>query len=116
MITGIGIDIEAIARFRKSSRDNHFLRLIFTDTEIKYCQSKHEPYISFAGKFCAKEAVIKANKIKLQVKDIEIRNDKSGKINVLVKGKAAPHILCSISHTEDYAVALAIMQEERGVN
>src|SRR3989338_5418290 len=101
MIAGIGIDIEAVARFKESYTDPYFLRLIFTPGEIEYCQRKHEPYISFAGKFCAKEAVIKASTERLQAKEIEILNEDSGKITVSVKGQAAPHIVCSISHTED---------------
>ena len=70
---------------------------------------KKEPYISFTGKFCAKEAVIKASNEKLAMKDIEILNKKSGKLKVLIKGRENSAIQCSISHTNDYAVAFVVI-------
>src|SRR3989344_2100696 len=107
MISGIGVDIESIKNFKKSYKDKHFLNLIFTKEEIRYCQSKKEPYISFAGKFCAKEAVIKAYDKKISIKNIEIINLKSGKIRVKINGKINNKIKCSISHKKDYAIAFA---------
>ena len=111
MITGIGIDLEVIERFRKACTDDHFLNLIFTKREIAYCRRKKEPPISFAGKFCAKEAVIKSCKEKIAMKDIEIRNSPSGKLQIYLRGKREPSVLCSISHTEEYALALAIIDD-----
>lgn len=111
MISGIGVDIESITNFKKSYKDKHFLDLIFTKEEIKYCQSKKEPYISFAGKFCAKEAVIKAHNKKILIKNIEIINLKSGKIIVKINGRINNKIKCSISHKEDYAVSFVTIED-----
>ena len=52
-----GIDIVEITRFRKMC-DEHsmFIRDIFTEKEIEYCQSRKDSYIHFAGRFAGKEA------------------------------------------------------------
>jgi len=109
MISGIGIDIENINRFEALSEE--FLKLTFTDKEIEYCKDKVNPSQSFAGKFCAKEAIIKASDIKISVKDIEILNNEDGKVIVNLQGQRKENILCSISHNKDYAIALAIINE-----
>ncbi|MDP3734729.1 MAG: holo-ACP synthase [Nanoarchaeota archaeon] len=111
MITGIGVDIESAQRFKESYQDEHFINLIFTKQEIAYCNTKKEPYVSFAGKFCAKEAVIKASEQKRNMKSIEILNDDSGKVKVSIDGHENKHIFCSISHTSDYAVAFVIINK-----
>ena len=67
------------------------MNLIFTEEEIKYCKNKKEPYISFAGKFCAKEAVIKAYGKKIPFTNMEI-NAQSGKPAVYVNGKKRRNI------------------------
>lgn len=112
MISGIGADIESIARFKKTRYNKRFLEIIFTKNEIRYCRCKNKPYISFAGKFSAKEAVIKAYDRGISFKDIEIVNLKSGKIAVLINGKRNNHIFCSISHTEEYALAFVIIEKK----
>ena len=51
-ILGIGVDIENIDRFTKDEGiDKHFLRLIFTDNEIKQTFSMKVPAPSLAAKF-----------------------------------------------------------------
>lgn len=111
MILGVGVDIESIKKFKKVSKDKNFLGLIFTEREIKYCQSKKEPYISLAGKFCAKEAVIKAHGKKIPMKKIEIINLESSKLAVKINGKENKKIKSSISHVEDYAIAFAVINK-----
>ncbi len=61
-IMGIGVDIEDIARFRKLpyAKNKSFYGKVFTKKEIAYCLKKPDPYPSFAARFAAKEAVIKA--------------------------------------------------------
>ncbi|MDO8480284.1 MAG: holo-ACP synthase [Nanoarchaeota archaeon] len=110
MIQGVGIDIESVSRFRKECKNKRFLELIFTNREIAYCQLKKEPFRSFAGKFCAKEAVMKATSERLAMKDIEIRNLSTGKIQVAIHGKAKKGLHCSVSHEERYATACAILE------
>ena len=96
-----------------TSENENFINIIFTKKEIDYCRAKSEPYISFAGKFCAKEAVLKAVNTKLGMKEVEIINSSSGKPFVYIKGKKKNNISCSISHTEEYAVAFVVVNKER---
>lgn len=112
MISGVGIDIESVQRFKESYQDSNFINLIFTKSEITYCQAKKEPYISFAGKFCAKEAIIKASDKILSIKSIEVINEDSGKIKIMIDGKINHQIHCSISHTADYAVAIVVIEKK----
>ena len=111
MIIGIGVDIESINRLKNLCKDKHFLSLIFTNRERCYCQKMKEPYISYAGKFCAKEAVIKANPKKLDIKDIEIINASNEKLEVYIKRKKMSSIHCSISHTKTHAIAFAVIEK-----
>ncbi len=107
-IIGIGVDIADIGRFRKLpyQKNKSFYQQIFTKKEIDYCLKKADPYPSFAVRFAAKEAVIKALP-KLP------RN--FHKIEILMKGKKpyvrvyAKKALISLSHTSDKAIAFAVI-------
>ena len=106
MINGVGVDIESTKKFKNVSSE--FLNLVFTLKEIEYCKKKKEPHICFAGKFCAKEAVIKSFSKKIFIKDIEIINEEEGKPQVYIKREFKKNIQCSISHTNEYAIAYVI--------
>nr|AQS28766.1 hypothetical protein [uncultured archaeon] len=108
MIEGIGVDIEEIQRF-KTKKIEKFLNSVFTKREIAYCENKKDPSMSLAGKFCAKEAVIKASKKALSPREIEILNKKDGKVKVYISGSYKKNILCSISHTKRNAIAFVII-------
>jgi len=61
-IIGIGIDATDIPRIEKSIArfGNRFLQRVFTDGEIAYCSAKHHSSPSYAARFAAKEAAMKA--------------------------------------------------------
>lgn len=103
----IGVDIEKTKRF-KLHKNFELIKLIFTKKEIAYCQKK-EPHIAFTGKFCAKEAIVKAYKGQIDIRNIEVLNSSSGDPEIYISGKKMENIQCSISHTDDYAVAVAII-------
>ncbi|MBI2136179.1 4'-phosphopantetheinyl transferase superfamily protein [Candidatus Woesearchaeota archaeon] len=109
MVASIGIDIEKVARFKKICSDKNFMELVFTKNEIAYCNFRDKPYIHFAGRFCAKEAIIKAYPKKIHFKSIEICSLASGKLQVKIKKKINHKIMCSISHTDTLAIAFAVM-------
>lgn len=124
MIKGIGIDVVDVKRIEKIAGrlDNKFLNRVFTEEEIKYCLSKKNKFQHFAGRFASKEAFLKAIGIGLfkgyQLKDIEIRNEKSGKPfivknekiqNVLTKMKAE-NIYISITHIKEVSVSTVIIE------
>jgi holo-[acyl-carrier protein] synthase len=62
MIKGIGTDIAAIGRIREMIRKygDHFLRKVFTDAEIDFCNRKVDAVVHFTGRWAAKEAFYKA--------------------------------------------------------
>ena len=114
----IGTDIIEISRINKIIRDkgHHFLAHIFTNNEQSICNAKSSPSIHYSGKFAAKEAVKKALlssnlKKNISLKTIEIQNELNGAPNVVIKeNKDLFNIQVSISHTKDYAIAMAILQ------
>jgi holo-[acyl-carrier protein] synthase len=85
MIHGIGTDIVEIYRIKDAVEKwgERFLKKIFTENEIAYCNKKKDPYPHLAVRFAAKEAVIKASSLlrdkRLAFHDIEILNEPSGK-------------------------------------
>ena len=116
MISGIGTDIIEVARIAKAIErwGEHFLNHVFTKDEIVYCLRHKFPEQNFAGRFAAKEAVIKAlaNTKDLQWTDIQINNDARGKPHCSVVHKNFQQsVHLSISHTNKYATAFAIIEE-----
>lgn len=107
----IGIDIEKTKKFKSSKKNNQLINLLFSEKEIEYCQNKKEPHLAFSGKFCAKEAVVKALKGKVDIKKVEILNSAKGEPEIYISGKKRPEIECSISHIDDLAIAIVIILE-----
>lgn len=111
MITGIGTDIELLKRFKNKGENKKFLELVFTKKERDYCDRKKDAYVSYAGKFCAKESVIKALGKKMHFQEIEIINNPDGQPQVYLRGKLNKNIKCSISHSGEYALAYVIINK-----
>ena len=115
----VGTDIVQISRINKIIMDKGdcFLSHVFTQHEQSICNAKISPYIHYGGKFAAKEAVKKAllssnNKKNIPLNNIEIQNRDDGAPIVIIKdGKSYfCNIQVSISHTDDYATATAILE------
>ncbi len=118
-ILGIGNDIIEIDRIRKSI-DVHGLRLLsklFTTKEQDYCLTHKDPVPHFAGRFSAKEAVVKALGTGFGEHaswlDFEILNNAHGKPSVhfsleMEKRLEGTSVLISISHCQLYVTAFAI--------
>ena len=116
-----GTDIIEIKRIRESIEDlgTKFLERVYTEKEIKYCESKNsQKYQHYAARFAAKEAVFKAisrklnNKYDIGWKNIEVVNDCNGRptINLLdIKIEGIDSIDISISHCKEYAVANVVV-------
>ncbi|PVU88844.1 hypothetical protein BB561_005677 [Smittium simulii] len=85
---GVGVDIELITNI--NIENETFLERNFTVNEIEYCRNRPDPHSSFAGKWCAKESVIKA---------ISSYNSKKSKDNLWKYGSAAPLKLIEIQAT-----------------
>ena len=111
----IGIDIVEVNRINKliSKTGELFKNKVFTTLEQKYCESKSSPGIHYAGRFAAKESIIKAVKSSgyknpIPFKDIEILPSNSGVPIVDIHFKLESVCKVSISHTESYATATAL--------
>jgi holo-[acyl-carrier protein] synthase len=61
-VIGVGIDATDISRIADAidKYGDRFLRRIFTDGEMAYCNRRRVPAIHFAARFAAKEAAMKA--------------------------------------------------------
>jgi len=125
MIISIGTDIVEVYRIRKTiERTPRFRERVFTKKERDYCESKGASAAqSFAGRFAAKEAFLKALKTgwrgKITWHDMEISNDSdgvptftiSGEAKALLKNLDVNHIHLSISHTNEHATAQVIFEK-----
>lgn len=123
MIIGTGIDIVEISRIKNAAKKwrKIFLSKIFTDKELVYSSEKTSSYQHLAARFAAKEAVLKALgsglTSRMEWRDIEIWNEKSGKPNVRLSGEVervsinqgVKNIIISMSHTRTYAIASVIL-------
>jgi len=115
MIRGNGIDIVEIKRLGEAVDrwGDTFLNRVFTQKELAYSRSKRYPLQHLAARFAAKEAIFKAlgTNPKLNFRDIEISNDRYGRPYCLIRNKRSS-ILLSISHSDEYAVASAVVQKK----
>lgn len=112
-----GVDIIEVERIREDIDNigDKFLKRVFTDKEIEYCEGKNvQKYQHYAGRFAAKEAALKAvskylgNKYSVSWRDFEVINDKQGRpiLNLFnIDTNAIQSIDISISHCKLYAVA-----------
>jgi holo-[acyl-carrier protein] synthase len=122
MILGVGTDIVEIVRIGQmiERHGEHFLQRIYTDEEIRYCQRRKESYQHFAGRWAAKEAVMKTMGTGwtrgVGWLDIEVATKRSGQPVINIRGTARDiasdfgidEVLISISHCRAYATATAI--------
>ena len=83
MIVGIGCDIIEIERIARAIKRESFIQRVFTAKEAAYCQSRgQQAAASFAARFAAKEAVLKALGTGLRegsLQEIAVANDALGK-------------------------------------
>ena len=122
MITGIGTDIADLKRMANAVEREAFLTRVFTPEEIAYCESKMKgKTASYAGRFAAKEAIMKALGTGLRegrLVDIEIVNDElgapvaslTGGFAVRAEALGVKKIWISISHSQEYATAQCVLE------
>jgi holo-[acyl-carrier protein] synthase len=121
-IVGIGTDIVECLRIgRMIERHGElFLTRVYTEREIRYCQERKHATENFAGRWAAKEAVLKCLGTGWSKgicwTDIEVRNHPGGQPQLVLRAAAREiaeqqkisDILISISHCRAYATASAI--------
>jgi holo-[acyl-carrier protein] synthase len=125
MIVSIGIDIVEVYRIAETmTRTPRFGERVFTAAERDYCEAKGAAASqSYAGRFAAKEAFLKALQTgwrgKIGWQDIEVLPDERGVPSLHISGEAATlfensgatRIHVSISHTSEHAVAQVIFEK-----
>ncbi len=121
-IVGIGTDIVECLRIAQmiERHGDLFINRVYTPLEIEYCQSRKASTQHYAGRWAAKEAILKAIgtgwRRGISWRDVEVRNDKSGRPVVGMRGgarDAVEHlgirkVLVTISHCRSHATAYAI--------
>jgi holo-[acyl-carrier protein] synthase len=129
MIISVGIDLVEVERIRAALEDPRigvrFRDRVYTQNEIAYCEKKQRGrFQSYAGRFAAKEAVMKAlgRGWGAQVcwVDIEVARASSGKPNIVLHNKTEVlaerlgirNWALSITHTARYGMAYVIAQDD----
>jgi holo-[acyl-carrier protein] synthase len=116
----IGVDLVDVKRVERLSKEwgERFTRRVFTEGETAFCERLKNKYQSYAARFSAKEALLKAIGTGLshgvRWRDMEVVDDGrstprfslSGRVAELVDSRG---VILSISHTKEYAVAVVII-------
>jgi holo-[acyl-carrier protein] synthase len=123
-VLGLGVDLVENDRMRRmlAKWGRRFKDRVFLVREQEYCESKAFPCRHYAGRFAVKEAVTKAFGTGIGGHigwlDIEvIRNAATGAPSVSLSPRARAvaadrgggHVLVSLAHTRNYAVAHALL-------
>ncbi len=123
MVIGIGTDIVDVPRIKHSFDEygERFLKRVFTDTEIAYCDSFGETrFLHYAARFAAKEAFSKAigtgMRQDMSFKKVGIRNEASGKPHIELSGvmleRWGEHIIhVTLSHTATIGTAVVVIEK-----
>jgi holo-[acyl-carrier protein] synthase len=121
-IIGIGTDITECLRIARmiERHGEMFINRVYTPVEIRYCQSRKHATQHFAGRWAAKEALLRSLGTGwvrgVNWRDFEIRNQPNGRTVVAVRGGAKElveelgvrRLLISISHCRTHAMAYAM--------
>lgn len=124
MIVGTGIDIAEVPRIAESiSRfGDRFLRRVFTQGEMQYCDSKANSVERYAARFAAKEAAMKALGTGwnhgVRWVDVEVFREPGRRPTIRFHGQAAEfaarlhtrNVSLSMSHTQQQAIASVILE------
>ena len=124
-VLGIGIDVIQNNRIKSLIKNKNFISRTYGKIEIRLSQKKKNKINFFAKRFAAKEAFAKSIgtglRNNLNLKDIQILNDKIGKpyyqkskkINNIINKKFKVkkyNLFLSISDEKDYSIAFTTLQ------
>jgi holo-[acyl-carrier protein] synthase len=121
-MTGIGTDIVDVPRIKHSFDEygERFLKRVFTETEIDYCERFGETrFLHYAARFAAKEAFSKAigtgMREGMSFKNVGIRNEPSGKPEIELFGAmherwGSHKIHVTLSHTATIGLAVVVIE------
>ena len=124
MIIAIGIDLVEVSRLEEvfARRGDRFRARVFTDGEVSYCESIGSKFASYAARFAAKEAVMKALGTGWSEgvgwKDIEVVSQPGIAPAISLHKRAldrmreigASRVHVSLTHSGDLAVAQVVLE------
>lgn len=127
MISGVGVDIVDVASLAEIIRESgdDYIRRVFTPLEIEYCDQVADSMGSYAARFAAKEAAMKALGTGwdqgVDWHDFEIVNEPSGQPIMHVRGKAeellkersVSSVWVSLAHVQGYAIAQVVFERNK---
>ncbi|MEW6656157.1 MAG: holo-ACP synthase [Aquificota bacterium] len=116
----VGIDIVKNQRIREAVEKfgERFLKRVYTEEELRYCQSQKSFYECLSARWACKEAVLKAfyqaYGVVLKFSEIEVLGDrgKPARVRILRKGFEKVKVLVSLSHEREFSVAVAYLLKE----
>jgi len=125
-IVAHGIDLVDRPRIEEMVKRHggRFLNRVFTEKEQAYAEANKDKIEKLAGRFAAKEAVLKLMgtgwRGKIAWTDIEVVNNSAGQPEVTLVGEVEKladklgikHISVSITHTANFAIASAVALAE----
>jgi holo-[acyl-carrier protein] synthase len=125
VVVGVGTDIIEVDRIHRAIDrwGRRFLQRVYTPGEIRYCQARRRPELSFAARFAAKEAVMKAlgrgPRGGVPWKSVEVVNRPSGAPVIRTAPGLRPllggrELLISLTHTRRQAMATALLVDHAG--
>jgi holo-[acyl-carrier protein] synthase len=117
----VGVDLVNVGRFQRAMErwGEGFIKRIFTPNEIAFCERRPRKYESYAARFAAKEAFVKALGTGFRrgvfCTQVEIQDNEKSPPQVVLHGRARElagdaEILLSLSHERDAAVAVVFME------
>jgi holo-[acyl-carrier protein] synthase len=129
-IVAHGIDLVDCPRIEQMMQRHgeRFIMRVFTATEQAYAQANRNDVEKLAGRFAAKEAILKLMgtgwRGKIAWTDIEIINNAAGQPEVTLDGEVRKiadelgikHISVSITHTANFAIASAVALAQSDTN
>lgn len=121
-VFGIGIDLVKVDRIRGALEryGDRFRQRVFADSEIEFCEELAGKYLSYAGRFAAKEAFSKALGTGLRGaigwKEIEVQDNERSRPTIKVTGRAQQYlgtrkVHLSITHLPEYAAAVVVIED-----
>jgi holo-[acyl-carrier protein] synthase len=124
MIIAIGVDLVEINRIEEvfTRRGDRFRKRVFTEGEISYCERRASKLASYAARFAAKEAVMKALGTGWSEgvgwKDIEVVSSPTGAPTIQLHRNAlermreigATRVLVSLTHSGELAIAQIVLE------
>ena len=126
-VLGLGVDIVEIDRMKLAlERTPRIKERVFSEDERWYCEHKARPYVHYAMRFAAKEAVLKAlgtGFSGMRFLDVEVVREEKGRPVPRLSGRAAEraaelgvvemHLSLSFTHSTAVASAVAITEDAR---